>query len=131
VDPDAAEARGVPVRLLTVVFALLLGAAVAETIQVTGVLLVLTLVITPAAAAQLMTASRVTAVAMSVVISVTVTMGGILVSLAKPWPASFFISMFSFAVYCLARLQGSSLRTGRPLRDKAPIQQAVARESGA
>ncbi|MDP9233294.1 MAG: metal ABC transporter permease [Actinomycetota bacterium] len=131
VDPDAAEARGVPVRLLSVVFALLLGAAVAETIQVTGVLLVLTLVITPAAAAQLMTASRAAAVAMAVVISMTVTVGGILASLAKPWPASFFISMFSFAVYCFARLQGTSLRTGRSLRDKAPLREAVSGEYGA
>ncbi|OLC54157.1 MAG: hypothetical protein AUH85_12550, partial [Chloroflexi bacterium 13_1_40CM_4_68_4] len=55
VDPEVAEARGVPVRLLTVVFLLIMAAAVAEAVQVVGVLLILTLLITPGAAAERLT----------------------------------------------------------------------------
>jgi zinc/manganese transport system permease protein len=104
VDPDAAVARGVPTRVLAVIFAVLMGAVVAETIQVTGVLLILTLVITPAAAAQLMTARPGATIALSVAIAVTVTTGGILSSIAKPWPPTFFISMYSFLIYAATRL---------------------------
>ncbi|MDX6287059.1 MAG: zinc/manganese transport system permease protein [Frankiales bacterium] len=104
VDPETAEARGVPTRTLGIVFPVLLAAAVAETIQVTGVLLILTLVITPAAAAQYL-ASRPSAVfASSVAISLGSTIGGILLALAQSWPTSFFISSLSFTAYILARL---------------------------
>jgi zinc/manganese transport system permease protein len=113
VDPEAAAARGVPVRSLAVLFAVLLGAAVAETIQVTGVLLILTLVITPAAAAQFMTARPWTAVALSIAIALLATTGGILSSLAKPWPPTFFISTYSFAIYVAARLTRMA-RSARP-----------------
>jgi zinc/manganese transport system permease protein len=47
VDPVVAEARGVPVRLISILFLLMLAAAVAEAVQVVGVLLILTLLITP------------------------------------------------------------------------------------
>ncbi|GAB3880290.1 hypothetical protein GCM10027612_07600 [Microbispora bryophytorum subsp. camponoti] len=56
-DPDVAAARGVPVRALSPVFTLVLGLAVATTIQIVGALLVLALVVTPAAAATRVTAS--------------------------------------------------------------------------
>src|SRR5262249_6878278 len=52
VDPDVAEARGVPLRALSIGFLLIMAVAVAEGIPVVGVLLVLTLLVTPAAAAQ-------------------------------------------------------------------------------
>jgi zinc/manganese transport system permease protein len=68
------------------------------------VLLILTLVITPAAAAQYL-ASRPSAVfASSVAISLGSTIGGILLALAQSWPTSFFISSLSFTAYILARL---------------------------
>ena len=60
VDPEVAEARGVPLRALSVLIFLLLALTTAEAIQVVGVLLVLTLVITPAAAAQRLTANPAT-----------------------------------------------------------------------
>jgi len=103
VDPDVAEARGVPVRLLNVVVFLLLALTTAEAIQVVGVLLVLTLVITPAAAAQRLTPRADVAVLLSIAIALVATEGGILISLAQPWPTSFFISAISFAVYVAAR----------------------------
>jgi zinc/manganese transport system permease protein len=104
VDPDTAEARGVPTRALGVAFPVLLAVAVAETIQVTGVLLILTLVVTPAAAAHQLTTRPASAVAVSVGLAVAATIGGILASLAWNAPTSFFIATFSFTAYIGTRL---------------------------
>ena len=104
VDPEVAAARGVPLRALSVAIFLLLALTTAEAIQVVGVLLVLTLVITPAAAAQRLTARPAVALMLSVLIALAATEGGILLSLAQPWPTSFFISAISFSVYVAARV---------------------------
>ena len=104
VDPEIAEARGVPIRALSVAIFLLLALTTAEAIQIVGVLLVLTLVITPAAAAQRLTGRPGLALLLSVGIALVSTEGGILLSLEKSWPASFFITTISFAFYVAARL---------------------------
>jgi zinc/manganese transport system permease protein len=104
VDPEIATARGVPLRALSVAIFLLLALTAAEAIQVVGVLLVLALVITPAAAAQRLTGRPTLALLLSVAIALVSTEGGILLSLAKPWPTSFFITTISFSIYAVARL---------------------------
>jgi zinc/manganese transport system permease protein len=104
IDPDGADARGVPTRALTVAFPVVLAATVAETIQVTGVLLILTLLVTPAAAAQRLAHRTATAVALSVVLTVVTTLGGIVASLQWDAPTSFFVALFSFVCYLAARL---------------------------
>jgi zinc/manganese transport system permease protein len=121
VDPEVAEARGVPVRGLSVAMFLLLALATAEAIQVVGVLLVLTLVITPAAAAQRLTARPGLAVVLSVAIALVSTEGGILLSLAKDWPTSFFITAISFAFYLAARLRPAAARRFRRRRSTASL----------
>jgi zinc/manganese transport system permease protein len=103
VDPEIAAARGVPLRALSVGIFLLLALTTAEAIQVVGVLLVLTLVITPAAAAQHLTRRPAVALVLSVAIALVSTEGGILLSLLKPWPTSFFITTISFTAYLGAR----------------------------
>ena len=50
-DPEVAAARGVPVRAMGIVFAALVGVVAAQGVQIVGALLVLSLLITPAAAA--------------------------------------------------------------------------------
>jgi zinc/manganese transport system permease protein len=104
VDPEIAAARGVPLRALSVGIFLLLALTTAEAIQVVGVLLVLTLVITPAAAAQRLTGRPALALVLSIAIALVSTEGGILLSLEKSWPTSFFISAISFAAYVAARI---------------------------
>jgi zinc/manganese transport system permease protein len=124
VDPEIAAARGVPLRALSVGIFLLLALTTAEAIQVVGVLLVLTLVITPAAAAQHLTRRPAVALLLSVAIALVSTEGGILLSLLKPWPTSFFITTISFTAYLGARAYGLGLKprlrpagaTGRGLR---------------
>jgi zinc/manganese transport system permease protein len=103
VDPEIAAARGVPLRALSVGIFLLLALTTAEAIQVVGVLLVLTLVITPAAAAQRLTGRPALALILSIAIALVSTEGGILLSLEKSWPTSFFISAISFLAYVAAR----------------------------
>ena len=103
VDPEIAAARGVPLRALSVAIFLLLALTTAEAIQVVGILLTLALVITPAAAAQRLTGRPGVALLLSVGIALVSTEGGILLSLAKPWPTSFFIASISFAAYVAAR----------------------------
>ena len=104
VDPEVAQSRGVPLRVLSVMIFLLIALTTAEAIQVVGVLLVLTLVITPAAAAQRLTGRPGVALFLSIGIALVSTEGGILLSLEKSWPTSFFIATISFAIYLIARV---------------------------
>lgn len=113
VDPVVASARGVPVRLLSILFLIILAFAVAEAVQVVGVLLLLTLLISPAAAAEHLAAHPGWATALSVLIALVCTLGGIVLALYEPWPPSFFISALSFAAYLLARIVGPRLAAGR------------------
>ncbi len=131
VDPEVAEARGVPVRLLSMVFLVVLGFAVAEAVQVVGVLLVLTLVVTPAAAAQRLSARPGMVVVLSVVIALASSVGGILISLTRAIPVSVFVSSISFGCYLVARLVGSRLRLRSTRRAAAPPGTAPSPATGA
>ncbi|MFF9803855.1 metal ABC transporter permease [Streptomyces coeruleorubidus] len=106
-DPDVAQARGVPVRALSFAFMLVLGLAVALSVQVVGALLVLTLVVTPAAAAARVTASPVLLPVLSVVFAVTSIEGGILLALGSSVPISPYVTTISFGVYAVCRLAGT------------------------
>lgn len=106
VDPDVAAARGVPVRALALGFMLLLGVSVALSIQIVGALLVLALLITPAAAALRVTSSPRLVVALSVLFAVTATVGGILLALGGRLPISPYVTTLSFLIYVVCRLIG-------------------------
>jgi zinc/manganese transport system permease protein len=103
VDPEVAEARGVPVKGLGIVFLLIMAAAVAEAVQVVGVLLILTLLITPGASAERLTAAPGRAITLSIGIALVSVVGGIVLSLALNLPVSVFVTTLSFACYLLAR----------------------------
>ncbi|MGZ1492585.1 metal ABC transporter permease, partial [Brevibacterium sediminis] len=106
-DPEVARAKGVPVSVLTIVFMLTLGLAVALSVQVVGVLLVLALLITPAAAATQLSASPVWVPVLSVIFAVTASVGGILIALGSPVvPISPFVTTISFLIYVVCRLVG-------------------------
>ncbi|MFF7900171.1 MULTISPECIES: metal ABC transporter permease [unclassified Streptomyces] len=105
-DPDVAEARGVPVRGLSIAFMLVLGLAVALSVQVVGALLVLSLVVTPAAAAARVTASPVLLPVLSVLFAVASIEGGILLALGSSIPISPYVTTISFTLYVVCRLAG-------------------------
>ncbi|GGX23746.1 metal ABC transporter permease [Streptomyces chryseus] len=112
VDPEVAEARGVPVRMLSLAFMLVLGLAVALCVQIVGALLVLALLVTPAAAAARLTASTVLLPALSVAFALVAMEGGMLLALGSSVPVSPYVTTISFLIYLACRLCGTS-RAGR------------------
>jgi zinc/manganese transport system permease protein len=113
VDPEVAEARGVPVGPLAVVFLVILAVAVAEAVQVVGVLLILALLITPGATAEQLAAAPGRATAWSVGIALFSVLGGILLSLLTNVPVSVFVTSLSFACYLAGRFVLGPWLTGR------------------
>ncbi|MBT1090008.1 metal ABC transporter permease [Streptomyces sp. Tu102] len=105
-DVEVAEARGVPVRGLSFAFMIVLGLAVALSVQIVGALLVLTLVVTPAAAAARITASPVLLPVLSAVFAVASIEGGILLALGSSIPISPYVTTISFGIYLVCRRFG-------------------------
>ena len=102
-DLEVAEARAVPTKTLGIVFMLLLAFAVAASVQVVGALLVMTLLVTPAAAALRLTSSPVLVPVLSVIFAVVSVVGGILLALGGGLPISPYVTTLSFAIYLVAR----------------------------
>nr|WP_216915787.1 metal ABC transporter permease [Nocardia noduli] len=109
-DPEVAVAKGVPVRALSIVFAVMLGITAAFGVQIVGALLVLALLITPAAAAAQLTANPVRATVLAVVFAEIAAVGGILLSLAPGVPVSTFVTTLSFLIYLICRMIGARRR---------------------
>jgi zinc/manganese transport system permease protein len=103
-DPDVAAARGVPTRLLSLVFMVLLGLGVAAAVQVVGALLVLSLLVTPAAAARRLTASPLRMCLLAVGFALVASVGGVLLAAGSSIPISPFITTISFVIYGVCRL---------------------------
>ena len=103
-DPEVAEARGVPTKALGIVFMLLLALAVAASVQIVGALLVMTLLVTPAAAALRLTSSPLLVPILSMVFAVVAVVGGILLALGGGLPISPYVTTLSFAIYLVARV---------------------------
>lgn len=126
VDPELAEARGVPVRLLGLLFLVQLALTVTEAAQIVGTTLVLCLVITPAAAAHRLSARPAVVTCLSVLIALLAADGGIVASLTVDITPSVPITAISFLLYLLARVAGSRLRSRRCAKMPAPAGPAVA-----
>ncbi|HJC59446.1 MAG TPA: metal ABC transporter permease [Candidatus Dietzia intestinigallinarum] len=109
-DPEVAEARGVPVQAINMIFAVLVGLAAAQAVQVVGALLVLSLLITPAAAAAAVTSSPARAIGLTILFAEVAAVGGMLLSLAPGVPVSVFVTTISFVIYLAARGVGALRR---------------------
>ena len=103
-DEDVAEAKGMPMLFIGTVFMLLVALAVSFSVQVTGVLLIFSLMVTPAATAQYLSRRPATAIAISVTIALAATWVGLFVAFYTPYPVSFFITGIVFGLYLLVRL---------------------------
>ncbi|WP_083528055.1 metal ABC transporter permease [Curtobacterium ammoniigenes] len=106
VDPDVAAAAGVPVRSLSIGFMLVLGAATAVSVQIVGALLVLSLLVTPAAAALRLTSRPVLVPVLSMTFAVVSVVGGILLALGGGLPISPYVTTISFLIWVVCRLIG-------------------------
>lgn len=117
VDPEVAEARGVPVRLLSIVFMLLLAITISEAVQIVGILLVFALLVAPAASAQRITSRPFSAIALAIVLGLVFTWGGLILAFVSQWPVSFFIAALAALSY-FAAVQLGRIRS--PRRYKEP-----------
>lgn len=113
-DPDVAAARGVPSRALSLLFMLALGLVVAVAVQIVGALLVMALLVTPAASALRVSASPLVVPALSAAFGVLAAVGGIMLALGGSLPISPYITTISFVTYLACRGVGH-------LRDRASL----------
>ena len=112
-QPELAEARGVSLRLVSLLFLALVGLCTAGCAQIVGVLLVFTLMVGPAAAAQRLTVRLGAGLLLSVALALAEAWGGIALAWFTDWPASFWITALgamAYALSCLPRRRGSSMR---------------------
>lgn len=103
-DSSVAIARGVPVNLIGWLFMILLGLVVAAAVQIIGALLVLSLLVTPAAAALRLSSSQVWVPVMSISFAIVSVVGGILLALGGGLPISPYVTTISFLFYLVARV---------------------------
>ncbi len=99
VQPDLAEARGVPLVILSIAFMGILAVSVTLASQVVGILLVFTLIIGPAGIASRVCRTLWTGLTASVAISLFSVWTGILLACATNWPPSFWITAILFLLY--------------------------------
>lgn len=124
VNPEVAEAKGVPVRALSVIFMVLLGLSVTMAVQAVGTLLLFALVVTPAATAILITARPGSAMALATVLAVGSVWAGLAVSAMFNVPPSFVIttivSIIWLAVWAVGQRRGRDRRVPVPTHGAAP-----------
>lgn len=107
VDEDVAVARGVPTRALSMLFMVLLALTVSVAVQTVGALLVLALLVTPAAAALRIASGPLAVSLLSMLFATVSVVGGILLALGAAIPISPFVTTISFAIYVVCRIAGS------------------------
>ena len=103
VDAQVAQARGVHSVALSIAFMILLGMATAVSVQIVGALLVLSILVTPAAAALRVSASPVLVPVLSTLFALAATLGGIMLALGGSVPISPYITTISFLIYLACR----------------------------
>ena len=121
VDPDVAMARGVPARTLSIVFMILLGLMVAVSVQIIGALLVLALLVTPAAAALRVSSSPIVVPLLAMLFGFVSAVGGVLLAIGGSLPISPYVTTISFLIYLGCRVVGRvrGLRLRRQLEPSA------------
>jgi zinc/manganese transport system permease protein len=96
---ELAEARGVPLRFVSAAFLAVVAVAVAECAQIVGVLLVFTLMVGPAAAAQNLSRRLAAGVLLAAALALAEAWGGLTLAFYTDWPTSFWITALSGLVY--------------------------------
>jgi zinc/manganese transport system permease protein len=115
-QPELAEAKGVPLRLYSVLFLAVVALATSECAQIVGVLLVFALMVGPAAAAQRLTSTVIPGVLLSAALALLEAWLGIVLAFYTDWPTSFWITALSAAVYIFAVLPRPAWRAAAQLR---------------
>ena len=111
INAPVAEAKGLPVRALSVVFMVLLALAVTMAVQAVGTLLLFALLITPAATAINLTPRPVVAMVIATGLSVVCVWIGLAASAMFNLPPSFLIVTFVSAIWLVVYLRASRIQT--------------------
>ncbi|TAN31165.1 MAG: metal ABC transporter permease [Castellaniella sp.] len=106
-QPELAEAKGVSLRTVGILYLIIVAVATAASIQIVGVLLVFTLLVCPAAAAQRLTSGAGNGIILSILLALLEAWLGIALAYLTDWPVSFWISALSVGIY----LAASSVRS--------------------
>ncbi|SAL05672.1 ABC transporter permease [Caballeronia calidae] len=98
-QPELAEAKGVSLRLVSVLFLAITALAVAACTQIVGVLLVFALMVGPAAAAQNVTTRLSSGLILAALFALGQAWVGLTLAYYSDWPTSFWITMLAAVVY--------------------------------
>jgi zinc/manganese transport system permease protein len=118
-QPELAEAKGVSLRTVSVMFLAIVALAVAQCAQIVGVLLVFALMVGPAAAAQRVTTRFWPGIALSVALALAEAWLGLVLAFVTDWPTSFWITALSGTIYLAAVLMGDLSPASRKAIDSA------------
>ncbi|MGO1628830.1 metal ABC transporter permease [Microbacterium sp.] len=103
-DPASAAARGVPSTVISMIFMLLMGLVVSVAVHIIGALLVMALLVTPAAAAMKVVHGPLAVPLLSALFGFVSAVGGIMLAIAGTLPVSPYITTISFLIYIVCRV---------------------------
>jgi zinc/manganese transport system permease protein len=109
-QPELAEAKGVSLKLISVMFLVLVALTTAASVQIVGILLVFTLMVAPAAAAQLLVIRLWSGLLLSVAFALLEAWLGLTLAFYTDWPTSFWITALGSVFYMLADFVSRWLR---------------------
>ncbi|HEY2416952.1 MAG TPA: metal ABC transporter permease [Steroidobacteraceae bacterium] len=112
-QPELAEAKGVPLRFVSTAFLAIVALAVSECAQIVGVLLVFTLMVGPPAAAQRVATGLWSGLALAAALALAEAWLGLTLAFYTDWPVSFCIAVLSALGYFAALSMPRRSRTGR------------------
>jgi zinc/manganese transport system permease protein len=118
-DQEVAEAKGLPTLTLGLVFMLMIAVAISIAVQFVGVLLIFSLMITPAAIAQQVSTRPSRSILIAVIVAIVATWLGLFISWYINFPVSFFITSLTFSAYLIARYVYPRVRPSSILRGRA------------
>lgn len=101
-EPELAEAKGISLRLISILFLIIVAIGITQASQVVGILLVFTLLIGPGAAALNLTRTIFSGVLLSALFGLVITWAGIVLSYITDWPNTFWISALSLFIYLIS-----------------------------
>jgi zinc/manganese transport system permease protein len=110
-QPELAEAKGVPLRLVSTAFLVIVALAVSQSAQIVGVLLVFALMVGPPATAQRLVSGLWSGMLLSAGIALAEAWLGLVVAYHTDWPVSFCIALLSALGYFLTRANVVPKRT--------------------
>lgn len=103
-DPQVAIARGVPVQLLSPLFAILVGLTTALAVPAVGPIMVLAVLVTPGAAAVRISSNPVAVTVLAVLFAELSLVGGVVLSLGPGLAPSGYVASLAFLCYLGCRL---------------------------